>query len=198
MEAMKHHLKSLKSPSLDSRVILLLLALYGIAAGLQRRKYIQFRKHAIFSAAVILATVIPFGLFFYTAAVELYPVSKIMAYMTPIILLLAIYGYFLVRRYRKMGRSNPYEPKLQMMHMIATGLLVAGLSIITFGYNSLLVSDLHFYSYNYETHEKAPIFTLLKPWNTNAFSFSVLDSKVTLDGEMAPIATIFPPYLPME
>lgn len=142
MEAMIFHLRSLPLPRLDSRVILLLLALYGIAAGLQRRKYIQFRKHAIFSGLVILATIASFGLFLYTDAVELYPVSKIMAYMTPIILLLVVYGYFLVRRYRKMSRSNPYEVKLQQKYIVATAILVIGLAIVTFGYNSLMVSDL--------------------------------------------------------
>ena len=54
-------------------VILLLMALYGLVAGLQRRKYIQFRKHAIFSVVVILATVVSFGLFLYIDAVELFP-----------------------------------------------------------------------------------------------------------------------------
>lgn len=170
-------------------VILLLMALYGLVAGLQRRKYIQFRKHAIFSVVVILATVVSFGLFLYIDAVELFPVSRIMAYMTPIIILLALQLYFFVKWYRKMSRSNPYEVKLRQKYIGATALLLVGLTIITFGYNSLMVSDLHFYSYNYDTGEKNPVFTLKKPWNTNALNFNVLDSKVTHDGESLLITT---------
>jgi Tol biopolymer transport system component len=170
-------------------VFIIGIVLYSLVVGLLRRKYISFRRHAVFSALALLAGAVSMGLYVYTAVFEQYSVGTIMAYMTPIILLLAVQLYFSVRLYRKMSRSNPYENKLQRMYVLTSAVLVVGLSVITFGYNYLLVGDIHFYEYNYETGQKDKVFTLKKAWNTNFFNFSVLDSKVTHDGESLLITT---------
>jgi Tol biopolymer transport system component len=165
------------------------ISLYSIVVGLLRRKYIPFGRHAVFSALAIGAGAVSMGLFYYVAVVERYSVGMIMAYMTPIIILLAVQLYYSVRLYRKMNRANPYDNKLQLMYVATTAMLVVGLSIITFGYNYLLVGDIHFYGYNYQTGQKEKVFTLKKAWNTNFFNFTVLDSKVTHDGQAMLITT---------
>lgn len=170
-------------------IIIAGMVLYSIIVGLQRRKYIAFRRHAIFSILALVVLAVSMGLFIYVAVLERFSVSMIMAYMSPIIILLAVQVYFYMRQYRKMNLANPYENKLQAMYVVATAVLAVGLSVLTLGYNYLLVDDIHFYGYNYQTGQKEKVFTLKKAWNTNFFNFRVLDSKVTHDGEAMLITT---------
>lgn len=164
---------------------LLMLALFvaGILMGIRHRKTIPGKHHFLFSGMVILTGLATGLIFLYVDTIRPLSVPAIRLVMGALMLAWIGAGWWQHRRAsakREMG--NP-QYRIAILYSLLFFGLAAFSGLCALFINHMVHDDLHFYQVDYRTGEKTPLFSLEKEWATNPANFSVLDSKVTHDGQ---------------
>lgn len=164
-------------------LLVLILFLTGIIKGVQNRRKIPFRRYLLFSGITVLAGLAVGSIFIFVDVVRSMPVGTIRLVMGLLTAVLLFLGWWQLKRKHRRKSAGLETHRLPGLYST----LFFGLSLFTIlcavCINQFVYTDRPFFSVDYLTEEKTPLFVLEKERNTNLSNFNVLDSKVSRDGK---------------
>jgi Tol biopolymer transport system component len=160
----------------------IILFLSGIIFGVINRKKLKIWKSLLFSLLSLILPALVVALFFFTFAIDAWPVLNIQLVMAATLIILVAFAVWLFRKYQNQEAVSASKRLYAGYLILFVGLGFFALVSALFT-NHFLILDHKFFSINYLTNERTELFNVKKLRNTNpTLAFQLLDSKVTPDG----------------